>query len=92
MFYTILISEMTLKKKKKIIYIIFLFLFSIFFNQYYGYLGINPIDTYSFNSGYDILNGHYPFKDYWTIIGLFIAFTQAIFLKISTQYKNLIDL
>ena len=73
---------MILKKKKEIIYIIFLFLFSIFFNQYYGNLGINPIDTYSFNSGYDILNGHYPFKDYWTIMGPFIAFTQALFFKI----------
>ena len=70
------------KKKKEIIYIIFLFLFSIFFNQYYGYLGINPIDTFSFNSGYDILNGHYPFKDYWTITGPLIALFQAIFFKI----------
>ena len=70
------------KKKKEIIYIIFLFLFSIFFNQYYGYLGINPIDTFSFNSGYDILNGYYPFKDYWTITGPLIALIQAIFFKI----------
>ena len=82
MFYSILISGMILKKKKEIIYIIFLFLFSISFNQYYGHLGINPIDTFSFNSGYDILNGHYPFKDYWTITGPFVAFTQAIFFKI----------
>ena len=73
---------MILKKKKETIYIIFLFLFSIFFNQRYGYLGINPIDSFSFNSGYDILNGHYPFKDYWTITGPFVAFTQAIFFKI----------
>tara|TARA_B100001123_G_C15320132_1_gene1027598 strand:+ start:98 stop:1657 length:1560 start_codon:yes stop_codon:yes gene_type:complete len=70
------------KKKKEIFYIIFLFLFSISFNQYIGYLGVNPIDTFSFNSGYDILNGHYPFRDYWTITGPFIALTQAFFFKV----------
>ena len=70
-------------KSKEIIYLIILFLFSISFNQYYGYLGINPIDSFfSFNSGYDTLNGHYPFRDYWTITGPFIDVVQAIFFKI----------
>ena len=73
---------MILKKKKEIVFIIFLFIFSIFFNLYIGFIGINPIDIFSFNSGYDILNGYYPFKDYWTITGPFIAFIQAIFFKI----------
>jgi len=71
------------KKKKQIPYIIFIFLFSILLNQYYGYIGINPIDSFfSFNSGYDTLRGYYPFKDYWTITGPFITFTQAILFKI----------
>jgi len=70
-------------KSKELIYLIILFLFSISFNQYYGYLGINPIDSFfSFNSGYDTLNGHYPFRDYWTITGPFIDVIQAIFFKI----------
>ena len=70
------------KKKDKTLYIILLFFFSILINQYYGKLGINPIDSFfSFNSGYDVLNGWYPFKDYWTITGPFIAFTQALFFK-----------
>ena len=68
------------EKKKTIFYLILLFIFSVSINQYYGYQGLNPIDSFfSFNSGYDILNGHYPFKDYWTIAGPFIAFTQAFF-------------
>ena len=71
------------KQNKEVIYIILIILFSIFFNQFYGYLGINPIDSFfSFNTGYDILNGHYPFKDYWTITGPFIGAVQAIFFKI----------
>ena len=71
------------EKRKKIICIIILLIFSISFNQYYGFQGINPIDSFfSFNSGYDILNGHFPFKDYWTITGPFIDFIQAFFFKI----------
>jgi hypothetical protein len=70
-------------KRKKIIYIIILFIFSTSVNQYYGYQGIQPIDSFfSFNSGYDVLNGYFPFKDYWTITGPFIDFTVAIFFKL----------
>ncbi len=62
---------------------IILFLFSIIFNQYYGYIGILPIDSFLiFNSGYDLMNGYYPFKDYWTIKEPFIDLLQAIFFKI----------
>ncbi len=69
--------------RKKNFYIITLFFFSIFFNQYYGNKGICPIDSFfTFNSAYDILNGYYPFKDYWTITGPFLSLTQAVFFKI----------
>ena len=72
-----------LKKRKKIFYFIILLAFSISFNQYYGYIGIFPLDSFIiFNSGYDFLNGHFPFKDYWTIAGPFITFFQAILFKI----------
>ncbi len=71
------------KRNKIIIFITLLFISSIFFNQYYGYLGAQPIDSFfSFNSGYDILNGYFPFKDYWTITGPLIDLFQAIFFKI----------
>ena len=77
---------MLLFKKFKInnefIYLISLTLFSFFINQYYGYKGILPIDSFLiFNSGYDFLNGYYPFKDYWTIKEPFIDFLQAYFFK-----------
>jgi len=72
-----------LNKKKEIFYIIIIFLFSISINQYYGNLGVCPIDSFwFFNSGYDSLKGYYPFKDYWTIAGPFITFIQAIFFKL----------
>ncbi len=72
-----------LYNKKQIIYVFILFIFSISINQYYGNLGVCPIDSFwFFNAGYDTLNGFYPFKDYWTIAGPFITFTQAVFFKI----------
>ena len=72
-----------LYKKKEMFYVIILFLFSVSVNQYYGNLGVCPIDSFwFFNSGYDALNGYYPFKDYWTIAGPFITFFQAILFKI----------
>ncbi len=72
-----------LKKNKNIFYSLFLILISISVNQYYGYIGILPIDSFLiFNSGYDFLNGQYPFKDYWTIKEPFIDFLQAVFFKL----------
>ena len=70
-------------KRNKIFYIILILIFSFSINYYYGYLGINPLDNFFvFNSGYDILNGHYPFKDYWTITGPLVFFIQAFLFKI----------
>ena len=68
---------------KNLYLIISLVLFSVLFNQYYGYIGILPIDSFLiFNSGYDLMNGNYPFKDYWTIKEPFIDLIQAIFFKL----------
>ena len=70
-------------KSKNLAYIIFLGLFSIIINQFYGYKGILPIDSFLvFNSGFDLMNGFYPFKDYWTIKEPFIDFIQAFFFKV----------
>ena len=75
--------KLILNEKKEIIYFIVLLFFSVSINQYYGNLGVCPIDSFwFFNSGFDTLNGYYPFKDYWTIAGPFITFTQALFFKI----------
>ena len=78
-----LINNINLNKKLNIIYFIFIFIFSILINQYYGNKGICAIDSFVyFNSSYDYLNGFYPFKDYWSITGPFITFVQMFFFKI----------
>ena len=69
-------------KYKTSLYFFFLILISFSINQYYAFIGVLPIDTFStFNSGYDLLNGSIPFKDYWIIKGPVLDIVQAIFFK-----------
>ena len=64
-------------------YIFFLILISFCTNQYYAYLGVLPVDSFStFNTGYDILNGSVPFKDYWVLKGIVLDIIQAAFFKL----------
>ena len=70
------------KHKEKIL-IFFLFLFSLLINQYYGNKGIFPLDSFShFDTGFRILIGEYPFRDYWVIEGPTIDYLQSIFFYI----------
>ena len=65
------------------IYILFLILISFSINQYYAFIGVLPVDSFStFNSGYDLLNGSIPFKDYWIIKGPVLDIIQAIYFKL----------
>ncbi len=67
----------------KIFYLSIIFFFSIFINQYYGYLGVYPIDSFLFfDSGNRVLNGEFPIKDFWAVSGLTNDFVQAVIFKI----------
>ena len=73
---------MSLISKGKLFALV-LFLFSLLINQYYGNKGIFPVDSFAhFDSGFRILLGEYPFKDYWVVSGPFIDYLQAIFFYI----------
>ena len=75
---------------KKILYFICLLLISISINQYYGYIGVHPIDTFLFfDPGYRILNGYFPFKDYWVITGPLLDIIQSIFFKIFKLFLSI---
>ena len=68
---------------KIIIYSSLLLIFSISINQYYGYRGVFPIDSFLFyDSGFRVLNGYLPFKDFWAVTGLTVDIIQAFFFKI----------
>ena len=64
---------------KEKIFTTILILFSLLINQYYGNRGIFPVDSFAhFDTGFRILLGEHPFKNYWIISGPFIDYIQAI--------------
>ena len=59
---------------------IFLFIVAILINQHYASRGIFPMDGFlHFDTGYRVLNGEYPVRDYWVIHGIIIDYIQAVF-------------
>ena len=77
---------------KKNLLIFFLFSFSLFINQYFGNKGVFPVDSFShFDTGFRILLGEYPFKNYWVniplkIIGLFQDLSLTTFRQFFFTY------
>ena len=70
-------------ENKKTFYFLIILLFSISINQYYGFKGVFPIDTFLFfDSGYRLLNGELPFKDFWAVTGLTNDIIQSLIFKI----------
>ena len=68
---------------KENLFIILLLLFSLSINQYYGNRGVFPTDSFShFDTGYRILLGEHPFKDYWVVSGPFVDYLQALFFYV----------
>jgi len=62
------------------IHFFILFLLSLLINQYYGNKGVFPVDSFShFDTGFRILLGEHPFKDYWIVSGPFVDYLQSIF-------------
>ena len=73
---------MRLISKEKILVTI-LILFSLLINQYYGNKGIFPVDSLAhFDTGFRILLGEHPFKNYWIISGPLLDYIQAIFFYV----------
>ena len=66
--------------------LLFLFIFSIAINQYYGNRGVFPIDSFLiFDSAFNIISGNHPFKDYWAITGFILDY---IHITIMTALKK----
>ena len=69
--------------KKNYIYCLLLSIFSFWINFYVGNSGVFPVDTFvHYDSGYRILLGEHPVKDYWIVHGFLIDYIQALFFKI----------
>ena len=71
---------MNLVKYFNITIIIF---FSFFINWFSANIGVMPIDTFGFfDTGYNILNGQLPMRDYWAYTGLTVDYLQSLFFLI----------
>ena len=66
-----------------------IFIFGVLICHYTGNRGIFPIDSFShYDSGYRILNGEHPFRDYWIVSGFFIDYVQSIiFYLLGTNWQ-----
>ena len=55
--------------------------YAYFVNWQSGNIGVMPIDSFGFlDSGYSILNGHLPIRDFWIFTGLIVDYMEAAFL------------
>ena len=65
------------------VYVIIISIFSFSINFYYSKFGVFPIDSFlHYDSAFNILNNHFPIKDYWIVSGFVVDFLQSYFFKI----------
>ena len=63
----------------KFLYPFLLLILSVSVNNYYGSLGVFPVDSFAFfNSAYSINQGIVPFRDYWVMNGAIVDLIQSI--------------
>ena len=69
-----------------------IFFSGLLFCHITGNRGVYPIDSFShFDSGFRILHGEHPFKDYWIVSGFFIDYFQSlIFLLFGASWQSYI--
>ena len=52
-----------------------LFCFAVLICQFAGNRGVFPIDSFAhYDSGFRVLKGEHPFKDYWVVSGPLIDY------------------
>ena len=72
--------------------VISILLISFLVNFYFGHQGLMPLDDLqNFNSGFRILKGDFPFKDYYSITGPLLDIWQSNIYKIlGTNWQSLV--
>ena len=75
---------MFLKKEKlygEVAVLLGILAYAYYVNWQSGNLGVMPIDTFGFlDTGYSILKGHLPIRDFWIFTGLIVDYMEAAFL------------
>tara|TARA_B100000886_G_scaffold322291_1_gene265182 strand:+ start:140 stop:361 length:222 start_codon:yes stop_codon:yes gene_type:complete len=68
---------------KNYFYIFFISVYAFLINWFSGNTGLLPIDTFGFfDTGFSILNGKLPIRDYWAYTGITVDYLQSIFFFI----------
>ena len=61
----------------------FILIYAYFVNWHSGNIGIMPIDSFGFlDTGYSIIKGHLPIRDFWIFTGLLVDYMEAFFLYV----------
>ena len=69
--------------KKEYINLLVISLFSFFLNFFVASRGVFPVDTFiHYDTGFRILLGELPIRDFWIVHGFVIDFIQALFFYI----------
>ena len=56
-------------------------LYAYFINWFSGNMGVLPIDSFGFlDTGYSILKGNLPIRDFWIFTGFLVDYMEAAFL------------
>ena len=75
---------MFLKKEKlygEVAVLLGILTYAYLVNWQSGNIGVMPIDTFGFlDTGYSILKGHLPIRDFWIFTGLIVDYMEAAFL------------
>ena len=60
-----------------------LIIYSFLINWFSGNIGVLPIDSFGFfDTGYSILHGKLPIRDFWIFTGLIVDYMEAFFFLI----------
>ena len=85
------------KLLKELLIIVTILTYAYLVNWFSGNIGVMPIDTFGFfDTGYSILQGHLPIRDFWIFTGLLVDYMEAIFRKLEIdrddeKYKKKFD-
>ena len=75
---------MFLKKEKlpvEALVLMVILIYSYLINWHSGNIGVIPIDSFGFlDTGYSIINGHLPIRDFWIFTGILVDYMEAAFL------------
>ena len=70
-----------LKSFKELPLLLGILIYAYIVNWYAGNIGIIPIDSFGFlDTGFSILKGHLPIRDFWIFTGLVVDYMEAFFL------------